>query len=125
MTNSVAHQNGISTVSNRAYGYSQGDNIYSLDDQSLTSAVLGDGGIYTSLNDMFRWDQSLYVDTLIPFEILNEAFTSGEISSGEKTGYGFGWRMIHIYIGIVLIIREAHGVSEMYLCDFPTSKSVF
>ena len=93
MTNSVAHQNGISSVNNRAYGYSQNNGEYSRDDQSLTSAVLGDGGIYTSLNDMFRWDQSLYVDTLIPFEILNEAFTSGEISSGEKTGYGFGWRM--------------------------------
>ena len=93
MTNSVAHQNGISSVNNRAYGYSQNNGEYSRDDQSLTSAVLGDGGIYTSLNDMFRWDQSLYVDTLIPYEILNEAFTSGEISSGEKTGYGFGWRM--------------------------------
>ena len=93
MTNSVAHQNGISNVSNRAYGYSQGDNIYSLDDQSLTSAVLGDGGIYTSLNNMFHWDQSLYTDTLVPIEILNEAFTSGELSNGEKTGYGFGWRM--------------------------------
>ena len=93
MTNSVAHQNGISNVSNRAYGYSQGDNGYSLDDQSLTSAVLGDGGIYTSLNNMFHWDQNLYTDTLVPIEILNEAFTSGELSNGEKTGYGFGWRM--------------------------------
>jgi CubicO group peptidase (beta-lactamase class C family) len=93
MNNSVAHQNGISTVSNRAYGYSQNDGEYSRDDQSLTSAVLGDGGIYTSLKDMFHWDQSLYTDTLVPIEILNEAFTSGELSNGEKTGYGFGWRM--------------------------------
>lgn len=93
INNSVAHQNGISTVSNRAYGYSQNDGEYSRDDQSLTSAVLGDGGIYTSLKDMFHWDQSLYTDTLVPIEILNEAFTSGELSNGEKTGYGFGWRM--------------------------------
>ena len=93
MTNSVAHQNGISSVNNRAYGYSQNDGEYSRDDQSLTSAVLGDGGIYTSLYEMFYWDQSLYTDTLVPIEILNEAFTSGELSNGEKTGYGFGWRM--------------------------------
>ena len=26
-------------------------------------------------------------------EILIEAFTSGELSNGEKTGYGFGWRI--------------------------------
>ncbi len=93
MNNSVAHQNGISTVSNRAYGYSQNDGEYSRDDQSLTSAVLGDGGIYTSLKDMFHWDQSLYTDSLVPYEILIEAFTSGELSNGEKTGYGFGWRV--------------------------------
>ena len=93
MNNSIAHQEGLSNITNRAYGYSQGYEGYNLDDQSLTSAVLGDGGIYTSLNDMFRWDQSLYVDTLIPFTILNEAFTSGELLNGEKTGYGFGWRI--------------------------------
>ena len=93
MTNSVAHQNGISSVNNRAYGYSQNDGEYSRDDQSLTSAVLGDGGIYTSLYEMFYWDQSLYIGQLVPLEILNEAFTSGDLSNGEKTGYGFGWRM--------------------------------
>ena len=93
MNNSVAHQEGISNIINRAYGYSQGNDGYNLDDQSLTSAVLGDGGIYTSLNDMFRWDQSLYTDSLVPYEILIEAFTSGELSNGEKIGYGFGWRV--------------------------------
>ena len=93
MNNSVAHQNGISTVSNRAYGYSQNGNGFRRDDQSLTSAVLGDGGIYTSLKDMFHWDQSLYTDSLVPYEILIEAFTSGELSNGEKIGYGFGWRV--------------------------------
>ena len=49
MNNSIAHQEGITNITNRAYGYSQGYEGYNLDDQSLTSAVLGDGGIYTSL----------------------------------------------------------------------------
>jgi hypothetical protein len=43
----------------------------------------------------------------------------------KKQGMDLGGGWIHIYIGIVLIIREAHGVSEMYLCDFLTRKSVF
>ena len=122
MTNSVAHQNGISTVSNRAYGYSQGDNIYSLDDQSLTSAVLGDGGIYTSLNNMFHWDQSLYTDTLVPIEILNEAFTSGELSNGEKTGYGFGWRMdTYLYRNRAHHTGSTRGFRNVFM-RFPDQK---
>ena len=122
MTNSVAHQNGISSVNNRAYGYSQNNGEYSRDDQSLTSAVLGDGGIYTSLNDMFRWDQSLYVDTLIPFEILNEAFTSGEISSGEKTGYGFGWRMdTYLYRNRAHHTGSTRGFRNVFM-RFPDQK---
>ena len=122
MNNSVAHQEGISNITNRAYGYSQGDDGYNLDDQSLTSAVLGDGGIYTSLNDMFRWDQSLYVDTLIPYEILNEAFTSGELSSGEKTGYGFGWRMdTYLYRNRAHHTGSTRGFRNVFM-RFPDQK---
>ena len=122
MNNSVAHQEGISNITNRAYGYSQEDDGYNLDDQSLTSAVLGDGGIYTSLNDMFRWDQSLYVDTLIPYEILNEAFTSGELSSGEKTGYGFGWRMdTYLYRNRAHHTGSTRGFRNVFM-RFPDQK---
>ena len=59
MSNSIAFVDGISTVENRAYGYSQIDSEFIRDDQSITSAVLGDGGIYSSLDDMFKWDQIL------------------------------------------------------------------
>jgi CubicO group peptidase (beta-lactamase class C family) len=93
MSNSVAFINGISSINNRAFGYSLQEDEYVLDDQSLTSAVLGDGGIYTSLNDFFKWDQGLYTDQLVSFEILNEAFISGKLSNGAETGYGFGWRL--------------------------------
>ncbi|MBT3179904.1 MAG: beta-lactamase family protein [Candidatus Marinimicrobia bacterium] len=93
MNESIAYQNGISIVSDRAYGYSKNGNVYNRDDQSLTSAVLGDGGIYTSLHDMFYWDQNLYTNQLVEFELLNEAFTSGKLSNGNSTGYGFGWRI--------------------------------
>src|ERR1043165_9824975 len=43
MANTVAYEEGVSTVANRAYGYSP---KWTRTDQSLTSAVLGDGSIY-------------------------------------------------------------------------------
>ena len=122
MTNSVAHQNGISSVNNRAYGYSQNDGEYSRDDQSLTSAVLGDGGIYTSLYEMFYWDQSLYIGQLVPLEILNEAFTSGELSNGEKTGYGFGWRIdTYLYRNRAHHTGSTRGFRNVFM-RFPDQK---
>ncbi len=56
MTNTVAHVDGVDTVANRAFGYTVGENGVENTDQSPWSAVLGDGGIYTSLDDLFKWD---------------------------------------------------------------------
>ncbi len=87
MDNTVAYQQGISSVSERALGYSVTDSGVVNTDQSPTSAVLGDGGIYSSLDDLYRWDQALYTDTLISAELLTQAFTP------NLENYGFGWRI--------------------------------
>ncbi len=85
MNNSVAFEEGISTVPNRAFGYNvEGDSVV-FSDQSPTSAVLGDGGIYTSVADMFKWDQALYTEKLVAKSTLDEAFTPA------LDNYGFGW----------------------------------
>ena len=65
MTDTVAYEDGISTVADRAYGYSFEDGAWRRTDQSLTSAVLGDGGIYSSIDDLAKWDAALYDDRLL------------------------------------------------------------
>ena len=70
MTNTVAYEKGISEVKYRAYGYANENGKLVLKDQSLTSAVLGDGGIYSSIDDLFKWDQALYTDKLVSFATL-------------------------------------------------------
>jgi CubicO group peptidase (beta-lactamase class C family) len=87
MDNTVAYQNGISTVSNRAFGYTVENGEVSFSDQSTTSAVLGDGGIYTSVLDYFKWDQALYTDKLLPQSVLDQMWVA---NLGD---YGFGWRV--------------------------------
>ncbi|HEX7990595.1 MAG TPA: serine hydrolase domain-containing protein, partial [Stenotrophomonas sp.] len=56
MANTYAHQDGVDEVPNRVYGYSQIDGRWQRTDQSTTSAVLGDGGIYSSIDDLAKWD---------------------------------------------------------------------
>jgi len=87
MENSVAFENGISTVQNRAFGYFVDSDSVVFSDQSITSAVLGDGGIYTSLDDLYTWDQVLYTEKLVSMQNLQRAFTPA------LENYGFGWRI--------------------------------
>jgi CubicO group peptidase (beta-lactamase class C family) len=95
MNHSVAFEDGISTVPNRAYGYEKTDTGFIPRDQSSTSAVLGDGGIYSSVSDLFKWDQALYTEKLVSKKMLHEAFTAeSKVSDMGDSGYGFGW-----YIG--------------------------
>jgi CubicO group peptidase (beta-lactamase class C family) len=101
MSQTVAFEDGISTVPHRAFGYSQRGGAFERTDQSLTSAVLGDGGIYSSVDDLFRWDQALYTTQLVRAETLQLAFTSA-VANGKPTNYGFGWE-----------IGEFHGIKTV------------
>lgn len=93
MDNTIAYENKINEVKNRAYGYTIKNDSIKLTDQSLTSAVLGDGGIYSSLNDLYKWDQALYTNKIIDHKFLDESWTSGNTSNGKEFPYGFGWRL--------------------------------
>lgn len=85
MDRSVAYEKGVSTVENRAYGYTVGEDGVRFSDQSPTSAVLGDGGVYSSVEDLLKWDRALGSGELIHANLLRQAWTPGP---GD---YGFGW----------------------------------
>ncbi|MCF7824628.1 MAG: beta-lactamase family protein [Candidatus Marinimicrobia bacterium] len=87
MNGSLAYVRDDPDFPNRALGYSvEGDSIlYS--DQSMTSSVLGDGGIYSSTRDLYKWDQALYGTELILQAYLDSAFTPW------LEDYGCGWRI--------------------------------
>jgi CubicO group peptidase (beta-lactamase class C family) len=92
MKNTVAFEQGVSTVTNRAYGYTAAGSGFRRHDQSLTSSVLGDGGIYSSIEDLSKWDQALYTTKLVSRETLARAFTPAVASSDQAgAAYGFGW----------------------------------
>ena len=94
MDATVAHQDGVDTVTNRAYGYSLVDRGWERTDQSPTSAVLGDGGIYSSIDDLARWDAALYDDRLLPARSRTLMFTPATATrEPDVPYYGFGWRL--------------------------------
>jgi CubicO group peptidase (beta-lactamase class C family) len=77
------HDTGTSTVPDRAFGYTDNERT----DQSLTSAVLGDGGVYSNIDDLQKWDAALYD------ERFRVAFTPYTKTDDPEVQYGFGWRI--------------------------------
>jgi CubicO group peptidase (beta-lactamase class C family) len=82
-------------VPHRAWGYSAAGAGWERTDQSSTSAVLGDGGIYSSIDDLARWDAALYDDRLLSDASRALAFSPQVRVAGEpyEASYGFGWRI--------------------------------
>jgi CubicO group peptidase (beta-lactamase class C family) len=94
MRHSVAFESGISTVDRRAYGYSPDStavNRFRRTDQSITSSVLGDGGIYSSVMDLWAWHRILLSGRLVSQATLDEAITPHATSDDGKVRYGYGW----------------------------------
>jgi CubicO group peptidase (beta-lactamase class C family) len=93
MEGTVAFEHGTSTVPHRAFGYSSNDGRWIRNDQSITSAVLGDGGVYTSIEDLAKWDAALHDERLLSAESLRLAFAAATGTDRPDVSYGYGWRI--------------------------------
>ncbi len=85
-------------IPNRAYGAEPDGTKYKFitKDQSYSSATRSDGTVYTSIEDMYKWDQALYTDKLVRKETLKEAYTPPDVAypAGDylaRWKYTCGW----------------------------------
>jgi len=116
MNGSIAYVTDGPPVRERAYGYSRAKVLrkWKRTDQSMTSAVLGDGGIYSSVRDWLQWDRALNSHVLLDSLTHEEAFTPGTLLDGSRTKYGYGW-MIESYRGLRAL---AHSGGTMGFTHF-------
>ena len=108
MDRTIVYQKGINTVSNRAFGHSKKDGKLQETDQSSTSATLGDGGIYSNLEDLAKWDDALRNHSLLGESEMQPALSPVKLNDGsppnwpkepnddnlhpgKPVSYGFGW----------------------------------
>ena len=57
-------------------------------DMSLAYAA---GGLYSTVEDLYRWDQALYSEQLVSQESLDLMFTPETKMTMNGLGYGYGW----------------------------------
>jgi len=108
MRHTLVFVNGENIVSNRAYGHIQERGRFVEADQSATSATEGDGGIYSNLEDLAKWDEALRTGRLLPDEEMRAALVpvkladgsaptwprepgGDNLAPGQPVAYGFGW----------------------------------
>src|SRR5258708_7951106 len=106
MTHTLVFEKGKNEVVGRAYGHSKKGNGFVQTDQSSTSATQGDGGIYSNLEDLSKWDDALGDHTLLSEKDFLPAITPAQLPPGTEaklaedvpdslrghaTAYGFGW----------------------------------
>ncbi len=108
MNHTLVFRNGKNEVENRAFGHSRENGTLKETDQSATSATLGDGGIYSNLEDLAKWDDALRNHTLLSEKEFQPALFPAKLSDGSEphwpveakddnlhpgnpVSYGFGW----------------------------------
>jgi CubicO group peptidase (beta-lactamase class C family) len=108
MNHTTVYQKGNNAVANRAFGHSKESKALKETDQSATSATLGDGGIYSNLEDLAKWDDALRNHTLLSEKEFQPALTPVKLNDGSQphwplepnddnlhpgkpVSYGFGW----------------------------------
>ena len=88
MSNTFVYDSAARRKVLAAIGYGQFGQV----DDARPTAIPGDGGIYSTIDDLFKWDQALYTEKLVRQSTLAEAFTPGKVQQGVST-YGFGWNI--------------------------------
>lgn len=99
---------------NKTIGYNASGRI---EGDTYADDVIGDKGVYSTVEDLFKWDQALYSEKLLKKETINEAFKGYSNEHKGKRNYGYGWRMIDDGKNPKIIYHNGwwHGYNSLFL----------
>jgi hypothetical protein len=108
-------------VPNRATGYRRTENGgFEIDISKID--MVGDGGVFTTVDDLLIWDQGFYDNKLGGDVLMREMLTPGILNGGVKQEYALGLR-VGAYRGLDIV---GHGGSwvgyNAGLLQFPEQK---
>jgi CubicO group peptidase (beta-lactamase class C family) len=122
MNGSIAYEPGGPEIPERALGYALTPSGVRRADQGATSAVLGDGGIYSSVQDLVAWDRALDTRALVDPQLQELAWTPATLNDGSQTRYGFGWFIDRDGTGLQLSHRGETSGFTNFIAKYPDRK---
>ncbi len=97
----------------------------------IYDGVYGDKGIYSSVNDMLKWDNALRSGLILSAETLQEAYKPRSLDRysfvhEKEKNYGYGWRMIKQPDKSYLIYHNGlwHGSNNVFARDLKDGYTV-
>lgn len=91
MTSTHFHDDNTLIVPRRATGYLPDDAGDGFRVVATTFALVGDGGVFTTVRDLIKWDENFYDNRLGGGAALIEKFTTpGRLANGEPHPYAYG-----------------------------------
>jgi N-acyl-D-amino-acid deacylase len=79
---------------NHVYGFEETGVQRKLNDLTPFDGVTGDGNIYSSVEDLYKWEQSLNTEKLIKKATMAQALQPVTLKDGSTYPYGFGWGIV-------------------------------
>jgi CubicO group peptidase (beta-lactamase class C family) len=70
--------------------------------------IYGDKGCYSTVRDMYKWDQALYNGKLLKKNTLQEAYAPYSMEKPGVKNYGLGWRMLLYPNGQKIIFHNGY-----------------
>ena len=118
MRNSRFHDDYTELIHNRALGYfPRGKDTYR--NFISTFDCVGSGGLFTSVEDLFLWDQNFYHHKVGGKDVIELMHTKGKLNSGQELDYAFALR-ISSYKGLNTVDHSgALGGYQSYMVRFP------
>lgn len=122
MTHTRFYDDASVVVPGRVAAYDSGTTGNFLVDWSTTYAVVGGGGLMTTVDDLLKWEDNFYSNRLGKGTLLKELEAPGNLNDGHRTTYGMGL-ILGNYRGLTIV--EHNGALFGYRADllrFPNQK---
>jgi CubicO group peptidase (beta-lactamase class C family) len=114
-------------VANAAVGYTPRRRGYWQVPFDHLDGATGDKGVYSTVEDLFKWDMALNSEKLVKMKTLQEAFLPAHTFRNMITkNYGFGWRLQLLDDGSWLTFHTGwwHGFKNYYMHNNRDNSSI-
>lgn len=91
MENTLFYDDNTDLIKNRVFSYEKSNDKEGFNNLIMRFDLVGSGGVYSTIEDLFLWDQNFYNNKLGKGgqEIIQKMHEEGLLNNGESSGYAF------------------------------------